>query len=289
MGGYPDGRTWAAGLPAALSVQARLLSGLIDQIEPRSEWEWLVLSCSVAAGRGDELSDLDLGLGHSGDDAPPVEQVTDVLRRLGDVIDVADQPWDDCHRWWVQYADGGQIDLVVMPATTRSGRAPGEVALLDRAGRLQDTFTPSVFTASPDDPKHWLLDGWEALSNVSKYVRRNSSLEAVEQLARARQRVYQLWAVGERVPYPTFGLTSLLDESAACLPPTIEGTYARPDAAEIVDAALVLAGLLPIAAEHAQPGLGTPLSDYVTIRLRQSQSRSRSQPRFTPAGTPDPG
>jgi hypothetical protein len=65
--------------------------------------------------------------------------------------------------------------------------------LLDRSnGRFVTEFAPSKLHAMPDEPKHWLLDGWEALSNVVKYLRRGSFLEAAEQMHRARQRVFQL-------------------------------------------------------------------------------------------------
>ena len=80
--------------------------------------------------------------------------------------------------------------------------------------------------AGPDDPRNWLFDGWEALGNVAKYLRRGSVLEALEQVHRARERVFQLWAAGLGVPYPSFGLTSLLDEPSPSLPPGIEDTYA---------------------------------------------------------------
>ena len=54
------------------------------------------------------------------------------------------------------------------------------------------TCIPSVWSAGAADPKNWLLDGWEALSNVAKYLQRGSVLEAIEQLHRARGRIYQL-------------------------------------------------------------------------------------------------
>src|SRR4051812_12495828 len=40
----------------------RLLGGLLSAVEADQRFEWLELGCSVANGRGDELSDLDLGL-----------------------------------------------------------------------------------------------------------------------------------------------------------------------------------------------------------------------------------
>ncbi|GAA0905843.1 hypothetical protein GCM10009557_81090 [Virgisporangium ochraceum] len=255
-----------ASLPSSLAVQKRLLSGLVAAVSADDRWEWLELGCSVAAGRGDELSDLDLGLGYT--DGAVVSTVDGLLRALGAVVDVSAQPYAGMPRWWVQYADGGQIDLVAVPAADRRDLAAGSVALLDRAGRLAVPYEPSVLRVAPDDPRNWLLDGWEALANVAKYVSRGSLLEALDQVERARGRVFQLWAAGEGVPYPAYGLTSLLDEPVPTLPAGIAGTYAVPDRAAVLAAALATARLLAEAATHADPGLGTPLDGYVTARLR---------------------
>ena len=260
-----DAREWIAGLGPRLAVQARLLDGLLTAVEADPRWEWLELGCSVAAGRGDELSDLDLGLGHA--DEAVLSTVDGMLRGLGPVVDLSAAPHDGRPRWWVQYADGGQIDLVALPASGRPGLAPNGVALLDRTGRLAVGFTPSLWRAGPDDPRHWLMDGWEALANIVKYVRRGSLLEAVDQLHRVRGRIFQLWAAGGNVPYPAFGLTSLLDEPAPELPPGIGDTYAVPERVGVVAAARAAADLLHRAGERARPGLDTPLRPYVTARL----------------------
>lgn len=190
-----------------------------------------------------------------------------MLRGLGDVVEVNAQPWNGVPRWWVQYADGGQIDVVVQAAADRPGRAPGAVALLDRSGRFATEVAPAEVRADPEQARQWLLDGWEALANVAKYLRRGSLLEAVEQLHRARQRVFQLWATGEGVDYPTFGLTSLLDADTASLPPAIEATYPTIDPAAAADAADALAELLRTAGRHANPSLATPLAAYVIATL----------------------
>jgi hypothetical protein len=258
------GRDFIAGLPVELAVQKRLLDGLLTAVSADERWEWLELGCSVAAGRGDELSDLDLGLGHL--DEAAVSTVDPILRGLGDVIDVSAQPHAGRPRWWVQYADGGQIDLVAMPAADRRGLPPGSVALLDRAGRLSVPFTPASLTAAA--PRNWLFDGWEALGNVAKYLRRGSLLEALDQVTRARGRIFQLWAAGGAVPYPAFGLTSLLDEPSPSLPPGISSTYGVPEFSSVLAAALACAGLLASAGARAQPGLDTPLREYVVARLQ---------------------
>lgn len=251
-----------------LAVQRSLLHRLLDAVEADGRWEWLELSCSVAVGRGDALSDLDLGLGYAGTVAPAVETVTAMLRGLGPVVDLSAQAYEGRPRWWVQYSDGGQIDLVVMAAQDRPGRPLGSVALLDRAGRLVQTFIPSVWSAGAADPTNWLLDGWEALSDVAKYLQRGSVLEAIEQLHRARGRIYQLWAVGEAVPYPAFGIVSLLDDQPPCLPPGVEDTYAVASPGSVQAAAVAASDLLAAAGGHAQPGLDTDLRGYVSARLR---------------------
>ncbi len=258
---------WISALPSELAAQRALLHRLLAAVTVDQQWDWLELGCSVAEGRGDALSDLDVALGYATAGPPPVEVVTALVEGLGSVVEVSAQPFDGRPRWWVQYQDGTQLDLVVVSADYRPGRAPGSVALLDRSGRLTDTFTPSLWSAAADDPRNWMLDGWEALANVAKYLHRQSVLEALEQLSRARERVLQLWAIAEQVPYPAFGLVSLLDNPGASLPPAIEATYARASAHDVRTAALTTAALLGMAADRAQPGLATALRPYVIRRL----------------------
>ena len=265
--GMTSADDWISALPHELAAQRALLHRLLAAVTVDQQWDWLELGCSVAEGRGDALSDLDVALGYATADAPPVEVVTALVERLGSVVEVSAQPFEGLPRWWVQYQDGIQLDLVVVSANYRSGRAPGSVALLNRSGRLTDTFTPSLWSAAADDPRNWMLDGWEALANVAKYLHRQSVLEALEQLSRARERVLQLWAIAEQVPYPAFGLVSLLDNPGATLPPAIEATYPLASAADVRTAALTTAELLGMAADRAQPGLATALGPYVICRL----------------------
>lgn len=263
-----DARQWIDALPPELAVQARLLRALIAAAEADERWEALELGCSLPSGRADPDSDIDAGLWHGAAGRPSDDEVEMTVRGLGDAIEISAQPWNGVPRWWVQYADGGQLDLVVLPAAERPGRPPGAVMLLDRSdGRFATEFEPSSLRVGPDEPRQWLLDGWEALSNVVKYLRRDSLLEAAEQLDRARQRVFQLWAAGEGVDYPALGLTSLLDAEQATLPPSIEVTYPTVAPAAMADAAIALARLLPLAGRHCDPTLSTPLANYVTAKL----------------------
>lgn len=94
---------------------------------------------------------------------------------------------------------GAQLDLVVGAADDRGSRAPGGVLLMDRDDRFATEFTSSVLHAKPDEPRQWLLDGWEALGNMAEDLQRGILIEAVEQIQRARQGLFQLWATGEGV------------------------------------------------------------------------------------------
>src|SRR5262245_7361376 len=95
-----DARRWIGQL--GLPTQARLLEARLPAVERDPRWEWLELGCSVADGRGDDLSDLDVGLGFDDANPPAEQEVTDLLRGLGPVVEVAFQPWDGMRRWWVQ-------------------------------------------------------------------------------------------------------------------------------------------------------------------------------------------
>lgn len=121
-------RQWISALGDDLAVQRSLLHRLVDAVEADQRWEWLELSCSVAAGRGDALSDLDVGLGYAGTEAPAVAEVTAMLQGLGPVVDLSAQPYEGRPRWWVQYTNGGQLDLVVI--ARRTGPAGLRAALL---------------------------------------------------------------------------------------------------------------------------------------------------------------
>lgn len=255
-------RDWIDTLPVELVIQKRLLSALLDALEPDPRFEWCELCCSVAEGRGDALSDLDVGLGWVGHGEPPVEAVTALLAVIGSPIEIAHAPWEGTPRWWAVYADGSQLDLVLMPAAIRPGRAPGSIALLDRAGRLAAIFEPRPLRARPGEPREWLLDGWEALANVAKFLRRGALHEAFDQLGRARGRVFQLHAQAAGLPYPVFGLTTLLDAPVPELPAGIDATYPLLSEPSLRAAALAAADLLVAEGVRADAGQ-TPLASWV--------------------------
>jgi hypothetical protein len=242
-------------------------------------WRWLILSCSVAEGRGDSLSDLDLGLAADIAAWPQIlAEVPSLVANLGESVAVLHHriaEWGDRphRRTFVQYADGVQLDLVVMPEGESRGVTPGTVVLYDRTGRLEGSHEPDVLVANPDHIYEWTFLGWTALADLTKYLRRESLWEALERLHDARTQIWRLWGAAQDVRYPAFGLTSVLDEPDAGLPTGMEKTVAGLDASDILSAARTCSDLLSEVSATAASATGAVLpvamSEYVKTRLSQ--------------------
>ena len=238
----------------------------------------LELQASLARGAGDELSDLDLGMAVRDELWERVADVLpDRLRRIAPTVDLlshAIPEWGtrSHRRIFVQYSDGRQIDLVVQPAASVIGRVPGAIVLHDPDGRLADERAVSLAIATAADVRAWEVLGWEALANVAKYLERGSVWEALARLHEARDLALRLWAAGEGVPYPLFGLTSLLDVDPPRLPAGIEGTAARAELEELATTARACAELLRDASGRARArvggGMESPMTAWVGARLR---------------------
>jgi predicted nucleotidyltransferase len=225
-----DPRRWIESL--GLPRHEALLERLVDHAQRDPRIRFVELGCSVARGAGDELSDLDLGIGIADESWP--ETLGDLgaaLRDLGTVVDLLEHEIDSWagvphRRFFVQYEDGSQVDLVAMLASRRPGLPPGSVALHDADGRLALPMEPPQREAEPDQVREWAFEGFVALLNVDKYLRRRSLWEALEQLHEARTLAWRLWAVAEGIPFPAFGVTAVLDEPEARTPPGLERTVA---------------------------------------------------------------
>ena len=119
--------------------------------------------------------------------------------------------------------------------------------------------------------------GWWAISDASKYLRRGALYEAADRIAEARQLALRLFAVGRRIPYPSYGLVSLLDFPPYELPDALDQTYCVPDHREAVQsAAEVTASILASSATEAGVALGTTFhtrwADVARSRLRAEGS-----------------
>jgi hypothetical protein len=253
-----DARRWLAAMPANVSGQRRLLESLITAAEAEPAFRWLELGGSLARAAGDELSDIDAGLGIAdGQWTEGLAAAEAATYAAGAVADAFRQryPGQDGQQCWhlfTLYESGLQLSLVVMPASWRAGLPPQSVALYDRDGQLGRSWTPDNAEADAATLREWACLGWLALGDLVKYLDRGSAWEARARLEEARGYLWQLWAVSISAVYPAFGLTAVLDVPAAALPPGLDATAAGLDLADVRRAAIVLADLLELVTERAQ-------------------------------------
>jgi hypothetical protein len=253
---------------SGLNRQAALIDSLRSVVLDGDEWRWLEVCCSLAAGRGDDLSDVDAGIGYvSPIDADSIEAAgLSVVHGCGAVIDalvhlMPDWP-PETRRFAVEFATGVQLDLVVMPAGRRTGLPTGAIAVVDKDGHLSQPWSPPAEDApTAATAREWLMLGWWALSDVAKYLRRGSLFEAVDRMVEARQQALRLHAVARGVPFPSFGLVSLLDFPPFEVPDRLADTYAVPASpTEVLARARSIADLLDASARAAGRALGTELT-----------------------------
>lgn len=274
-----DGRAWIKSLPAELGAQRELLIRLLDAIEGDPRWLWLELGCSVAEGRGDALSDLDLGLGVAEEDFPDaLDDLAHLLAGLDEPIDILRHRLPavgDLHhqRIFVQYASGDQIDLVALPAHLPKGTQPENVVLYDPGALRRERWDALVLQPDAAAVREWTFLGWVALADLVKYLQRGSLWEAVERLEQARTQVWRLWAVAHGVRYPVYGLTSVLDHPEVGMPPGIEATIATLDQSDLLHAALASADLLRELGVQAADTIGgnapEEMAHFVRRRLEE--------------------
>lgn len=271
-----------------LPRHAALLDSLARVVGGSDQLRWLELGCSLGAGDGDEDSDLDVGIGYAG--ALGIEQLgvlgESIVKAAGPTIGVLAHrmegwPPELC-RFAVEYANGVQLDLVLLPAEWRQGRPDRTVVVIDKDGRLQVTWTPP--SSQPPEAmlaREWMFLGWWAVSAVAKYIKRGSLFEAAEALGEARKHALQLFAASRQVQYPALGLVSLLDFPPYELPPDLAATYCNPaDLTSVISAARATADLLEAACANASAHLGVellgPLAALARSRLLQAVEAARS-------------
>lgn len=246
----PGGRAWLARMPSPVAAQRILLQHLLDAAEAEPVFRWLELGGSLARDAGDELSDIDAGLGIADSGWPAaVTLVEETIRRAGPSADSFRQrfPGKDGESGWhlfTLYESGLQLSLVVLPSSWRLGLPPQAVALYDADGLLARAWTPDAAAASPQTAREWACLGWLALGDLAKYLDRGSVWEAHARLEEARAQAWKLWALAISASYPAFGLTSVLDTSGFTVPDGIEATTAGLEPAALLDAAMAAARLL---------------------------------------------
>jgi len=263
-----------------LAPQARLIERLAQSIALTAEWRWLEVSCSLATGTADELSDVDAGVGYDSslDPAATWAAALELVQAGGAVADVLAHQlpgWPQTmRRFAVEYADGVQLDLVLMPAEQRPCLPVGAIAVVDKDGTLQAPWRPVVADPpSIEQAREWALLGWWALSDVAKYLaERRCTKRSNASLRRGNRLSACTYATGAQIPFPSFGLVSLLDFPPHSVPDPLAATYCTPDsAANLLEASLATADVLEQAVGSACAALGclldTPWTESARRRL----------------------
>lgn len=241
----------------------KIVEALTEWAE-RTPWcDWVELAGSLGRGAGDLASDVDAGLGVLLDGATYEERRDAALTAARGFAAVADdliqhlgsqeKPADHLV---LQYADGRQLSLVVAPADSRPGFAPGSRPVFDRSGRLAEMFTPSALTASAEQRREWAFLAWWGLADVAKHAARGRVWRAVESLHEVRTHAWRLHAAELGLDYPVFGAVTVQNAdqpSPAGLAATVP---AAVEPAAVVAAAKALGAVLePLTAPHAVTGI----------------------------------
>ena len=250
-----DAREWINSLPRVVAPQAAVLLRLFAAAEADERMRALRIRGSLARGTADEHSDIDarVWLGDDEYDAA-LADLPGLVRSIGPTVDILfETPGSPF--LFVQFADGVQLELSSGRASEASGRDHGVVVLLDRDGLWDEPGEP----ARAWDQELWLGWAWMALSDVDKYLRRESTWEALTALEKVRSLLLRHSAADAGIRDPEYGLTSILDYGGA-VPAGLEGTVARLDPAEIRAAACAAGELLAVYGER-------PFTDWVMGRL----------------------
>lgn len=270
----PHGRAWVGQLPSELGGQRAILQRLLDACDADDRIRWLLIGCSLGRGAGDRLSDLDLGMGLGEDDFDAaVADVRRTVDRLADLVESYQHQLPGVtmthQRIFAQYRDRCQVDLVVFGASEPMGSVPDAVVLYDPDQRV--TLSAGQPPPGPEQIREWAFQGWCALADLGKYLRRGSAWEALGRLHEARGQLWQLWAAAHDVPQPQYGLTSILDFAPDQIPPGMADTVSGLDPARLLAAARRVAELLAGAGKLLRPEQRAMLPDamarYVTADL----------------------
>jgi hypothetical protein len=302
--GGDAGQAWLAALPRELIAQRRLLARLVSRC---AAWPFalrLEVGCSLGRGAADSLSDVDAALGVAAAPGPAGAPAVDAaeatvaaaLPELGPLVDVlrdrAGSGSQYARRVFAQFADGTQLDLALVAdaeiqARHDSDGAPDFVALYrDQEAPSPEAHGPNswpeAYAVTGEQVRQWAFEGWVALLDLDKYLRRGSLWEAHARLHEARAHIWALWAAGQGALYPWHGLSQVLDHDPGNLPPGIASTVAGLDQASLRRAARAAATVLTTASEAAArrvpAGLPHPMAAYATVRLKSGRSTVRSCP-----------
>lgn len=284
----PAADAWLRELAGRLPRHGEVLRRLIEGVRRDPRIVQLSVSCSAGRGTADELSDLDCELSLVPEAWPSgLELIEPLVRSAGDVVELLHHQWAGAgasqhRRTAVVYSNGVQLDLMVWPVTAWSGMHPPDTVVLHAT---RDVFTHpwDVERAMPTVERlhEWYFLGWWALLDADKYLRRASPWEARQRLEEARTAVCRLAAAAQRLPFPEYGMTALLDAAEPDLPRGLDATASGLDVtamgravqrcAELLEAEWVIAR--EVVAGRAAPS-GIPLGRWALTRLARRETLS---------------
>ncbi len=259
-----QGQAWISALGAGLERQRQALLELLDFCETTEAVSSLSVGCSLGRGAADKLSDVDAALGV---DATPGEAGAEIVRGVEEallgrlqgerLVDVLREETATggfyARRVFAQLVDGVQLDLAVVAEgeVRRGDAAPDFVTVYLSGAPAQRPPMPSAYDVSGDQVRTWAFQGWRALLDADKYLRRGSAWEAHQRLHEARQWIWRLWAAAEGAAYPWHGLSQALDHDPDRLPPGVRSTVAGLDLADVRRAVAASADVLDRSATAA--------------------------------------
>jgi len=246
---FPPGgmAAWLDELPPELNSHVLILRRMLVQVEGDPRIRALQVQGSIGRGSADRLSDLDVGLVVV-DDAWLVitEEMPAFVRRLDDLVDdhhyfLPNNETPEVFRAWAQFANGIQLDLLLIPTARLLGSGPDGRTLLDRDGRLIRTDHP-MRLSDPAAIANWAFLCWQGLTEVAKYLERGLPVGAAEWLVSARHATISCWAAAHGVEYAGFANVAAARLGiSAPWPDGLERAYPRPEPASVLAAALALA------------------------------------------------
>lgn len=256
------GHAWIATMDSSVSKQQSLLKALLERVAKDDKYRWLQLSCSLARGAGDELSDIDVTLGMQDDTWPEaikrLKKLAEGLAPVSDMLEhtLIDELGRKCRHLIVIYQDSLQLSVVTMPSSWLPGERPQAVTLYDPDGHFNKPLDqyPSFKTTTPTQARQWAFFAWLNLIDMTKYLDRGSVWEAHLQLERARMNTWNLWAIACKLDYAIYGITQVLDDEVA-FPQGMERTVADLKPESLRTASLMLADILQNVSERASESL----------------------------------
>ncbi|RRR99684.1 hypothetical protein [Glycomyces terrestris] len=238
-----------------MSTGPQRLAAALDAWALAVDWiEWVELGGSLGRGAGDELSDVDAGIGVTdlAEDDPRIGEALTAISGFAPVAATLRQRLGDLVHLVCVYRDGRQLSLVVFDAAARAGLPPQSTATVDKTGRLAAPLDPARWTPDAATRREWAFLAWIALGDAARHAYRAHPWRALRSLTEARDHLWQLHAAALGLPYPAFGAVTA--ENAEAEPPQgIEATH--PATLTPPDLHRALNALAELLAPHTTPDL----------------------------------